>query len=502
MISNATYIKYAANPSLFRESLIVDVDGVAKRLGSVMDPWQRKDFASIDPALRRCTGLAPKSKPRMRAYLERARGHSKTTDLAIVCTYALAFAQRPLRGYAYAADKDQARLLRDAMQTILRLNPWLSQILRVDAHRVVNIATGHPGEDSALEVVSSDVGSSFGILPDLIIADELTHWQGDGGLWHSIISSAAKRSSCLLMVITNAGFGDTWQWETREAIKDDPNWVFSRLDGPKASWMTKQRLEEQRRLLPPVAFARLWLNEWSTGGGDALTEADIKAAFASNMPPMTGYEPGYTWVAGVDLGLTRDCSAVVVLGVRDYDVENAGRIRLAHTKLWKPIAGQKINLTEVEDELRRLHTKFRLKAVAYDPWQAEHLSQRLVHEGFPMQSVHPSATNLQAIAARTIESFVDRRLDLYECPNLKRDLFRLRVEERSYGYRLVSPRDSEGHGDTASAFGFALLAAHEQAGVHPFIATAECGDDNETNQIMMARRFWSLGLHPPDHGFL
>ena len=63
-----------------------------------------------------------------------------------------------------------------------------------------------------------------------------------------------------------------------------------------------------------------------------------------------------------------------------------------------------------------------------------------------------------------IEAFADRRLDLYPDPDLKRDINRLRVEERSYGFRLVSPRDEHGHGDLGSAFSFAMLAASEIAG--------------------------------------
>lgn len=125
-----------------------------------------------------------------------------------MCCWVLAFATRPLRGYAFAADRDQAGLLKDAMATIVRLNPWLGTILDVQKNLVLNIASDHPGQSSKLEIFTSDVASSYGILPDFIIADELTHWEGDGSLWHSLISSAAKRTNCLLCVITNAGYMD------------------------------------------------------------------------------------------------------------------------------------------------------------------------------------------------------------------------------------------------------------------------------------------------------
>ena len=36
---------------------------------------------------------------------------------------------------------------------------------------------------------------------------------------------------------------------------------------------------------------------------------------------------------------------------------------------------------------------------------------------------------------------------------------RMRVVEKSYGFRLESPRDEHGHGDLGTAFSLALLAA-------------------------------------------
>ncbi len=469
MIDNKTFARYSKSPALFRSELIVDVDGSARRFGLVQDDWQKTDFAALDPALLRCAGRSKKP-AQMRAYLERGRGHSKTTDLGTTAAWALAFATRPLRGYGYAADRDQSRLLLDAMQRLLRLNPWLGRILKVEANKIVNIAPGHPGCGSSLEIAASDVGSSYGILPDFVILDEITHWEENASaLWESVISSAAKRSDCLLVCIANAGFVDSWQWNVREVVRVDSSWYFSRLEGPQASWLTPDRLAEQERLLPPVAFARLWGNQWSTGGGDALTEADINAAFKPELQYLPHKAEGWEFVAGLDLGVTRDWSAACILGIRkrnrwDETKEGHGRIRLAHTKVWKPARGKKINLQAVEDELRVMHIGYDLKAVNYDPWQATHMSQRLALLRLPMVEVPPTGSNLQRQATTLIEAFNDRRVDLYENDDLRRDLKRLRVEERSYGFRLVSPRDSSGHGDLGAAFSLALLAASEIAG--------------------------------------
>lgn len=507
MITAEQFARCAADPATFRAELIVDVDGAARRFGDVMDPWQRDDFAALDPALQRCNGRKPaeaeaEGEPvKMRAYLERGRGHSKTTDLAVTGCWALAFANRPLKGFAFAADQDQADLLRQAMETLIRLNPWLGAILEVQRDAVINKAEGHPGDGSRLEIWTSDVASSYGILPDLIIADELCHWQGDGSLWHSIISSAAKRSNCLLVVISNAGFADSWQWTVREAARTDPAWIFSRLDGPQASWLTEARLAEQRRMLPPVAYLRLWENQWSSGGGDALTPADIAAAFSHCLGPMDRSQvidirtvtKQWLFVAGLDLGLTRDSSAVVVLAVPAGG--GSGQIRLAQHRRWAPVPGKKVDLMEVERAILEFDREFGgLENVAFDPWQAELMAQRLEADSGRrrrnqqrrfnsqpwMREVPPTAANLRAQATLIIESFQDRRLTLYPCEPLRCDLLKLRVEERSYGIRLTSPRDGDGHGDLFSAFSLALLVAHEFAGKKPVVAGAVGAGDGRT----------------------
>lgn len=479
MISNKQFTTFANDPAAFRDSLTVDVSGVARKFGDVQDDWQRADFVANDPALMRCVGRSD-TEAIMWSYLERARGHSKTTDIAVMCVWALAFATRPIRGYAFAADKDQSRLLKDAIATIIRLNPWLSEILDINAHSISNGANGHPAEGAELIIAASDVGSSYGILPDLIVADELTHWEeGAEGLWESIISSAEKRKNCMLMVISNAGFLETWQWQAREKARTAPeDWIFSRLDGVKASWYDAKAFERQRRNMPPIAFARLWENQWSTGGGDALTPDDINAAFSNDVTKINGAQDGWEYVAGLDLGIKRDCSAIVILGVkRTY--EGHGQIRLAHTRLWRPRPGVHIQIADVERAILALHGRFNLQCLNCDPWNATYLMQRLQATGMgdishdagtygwrkvPIVEVPQTGSTLQKMATVVVEAFTDRRVVLYDDPDLRRDLFKLRIEDKPYGFRLKSPHDSDGHGDLASAFALAMLAASDMTG--------------------------------------
>ncbi len=474
------------DPAQFRQALLIGTDADPRPLGEVMNGWQARDFLALDPGWKKAAGQEAEGACPLRAWLERPRGHAKSSDVMVSATWALFASRRQLSGVVCAVDRDQAALDRDHVARLVSLNPWLSKVIEVQQWRIVNRHTG-----SAMEIMASDVASSYGLLIDLAVCDEVTIWP-KRDLFDSILSASAKRGNCLLLCIGNAGFADSWQWGLRESIRADPAWYFSRLEGPVASWISQANLDEQRRLLPGMAFDRLWLNLWSAAGGDALDEATIRAAFVPELRPLYQAIPGLDFVAGIDLGVSRDASAVCVLGVRRGHAGH-GAIRLAHTKVWRPGKGQKINLQEVEDAIADLHDRFGFKQINFDPWQAMHMASRLQsagmgklagetkfgkhrREGLPMVEVTPTAKNLQAMATTLIEGFNDRRVALYDDPNLRRDLQRMRVLEKSYGFRLESPRDETGHGDLGTTFQLALLAAAEIASKKKFTVTAYCGD--------------------------
>ena len=459
-------------------TVCIETDAEPRPFSEVADPFQLADIQTIAPAIEHLVHANAPVPDVRRAWWVRPRGHAKTADVAMLVARILAFSRRRRRAVWVAADKDQGCEGLDSIATLCRHNTWLGQMLTIRGDKVVNRRT-----DSVIHFTTSDVLSAYGWKDcDLFVMDEVTHWPLKGeDLWTAMYSAAGKRKSALVFALMNAGFADTFPRRLRDIAETDPNWAFSELPDAVATWISAEQLADQRKYLPEIAFSRLWRNWWSSAGGDALTEEDINAAFRDDLQPMTGRESDYLFVGGVDLGLTRDCSAIVVLGVPKGGI--AGRIRLASNRLWRPTLGQKINLLEVEKHVLDLDKQFGLEFVGFDPWQMEHLAQQLeadsdhrrrnqkrtFHSQPWMREITPTGKNLQQIATVTIESFNDRRIQCYPCQPLRRDLLRLRVEERQYGHRLVSPKDSQGHGDSFSAFSMALLIAHELAGKRPFV---------------------------------
>ena len=251
------------SPAAFRREIVLSEDD-GSSFGALIQPWQQKDFLALDRAWLRLAGRTQKAACQ-RAYIERPRGHAKTSDMAVQIAWILLYAKRQVHGLAAAADRDQASLIWDAVRRIARCNPRLCQPLEFRKHVITN-----PDTDSRLEIISSDAQSSWGALPDFVICDELCHWEKPD-MWFSLLSSAGKRPHCVLVVLTNAGVGRGWQWDVREAARNSAAWYFSTMHGAQAPWITASSLKEQQELLPKPVFARLWQNEWQHSDGEFVT---------------------------------------------------------------------------------------------------------------------------------------------------------------------------------------------------------------------------------------
>jgi phage terminase large subunit-like protein len=477
------------DPVAFRAQLEIQTSHGRRPLVECLDDWQVADFEAADNGLRAVVGLPGDDGPTFhRVYRERPRGHSKSSDAAVELAYMLFASEEMISGVVCAGDADQAALLRAAVDKLVRSNDFLIS-LRVDRTKIVNEVTG-----SECQIIASDAPTSYGLLCDFILIDELVHHRSRE-MFDSLLSAAAKRENCFLSVASNCGWRDHWSYEVREAIRGDHDWHFSTLPGPVASWITPKLLAEQQRLLPSLSYARLWANTWILSSGDALSEGTIQAAIKLDGPT---YKPekGWSYFAGVDLGISRDASALAVVAkhvgyteetelterppltrlqevlidlgqlpepdpVASYQtIAGTGAIKLVALRVWQPTGGAKVDLGQVESALLELHNTFRLAGCAIDPWQAELLLQRLQRQGVPARSVAFTSENVRAMAQSTLDSFNERQISLWGDAMLLADLRSLRVKETGVGVRLISTRGTaggSGHGDAAQALQLALL---------------------------------------------
>ena len=299
-----------------------------------------------------------------RAYIERPRGHSKTSDMAIQIAWILLAARTPVTGVAAAADKEQAALLLNAIRHLRHVNPTLCGDLSFVEGAVRNSRTG-----SRLDLISSDVGSSYGILPDFVICDELCHWPGPE-LWYSLLSSAAKKPNCVLAVLTNAGVGRGWTWQVRENASRSKDWYFSSLTGPHAPWITEPSLDEQKAMLPPAVYERLWLNRWQHSDGEFVSLAEAEACIDPALQRFEQGQPGFEYIAAIDYAEKRDFTVGVICH-RDGD-----RVVIDRMDVVRPTPMHTTQTAWVEDWIDLAAERFPLISFVIDEFQLLSTYQR------------------------------------------------------------------------------------------------------------------------------
>ena len=97
---------------------------------------------------------------------------------------------------------------------------------------------------------------------------------------------------------------------------------------------------------------------------------------------MTGWQERYDpFLAGLDLGLKRDHSALVVIGIDTIE----GKAVLAQCQSWNPKDyGGTLPVSLVKAACLEAAKTFKLRRIIFDPWQCLQLAQELADEGIPM----------------------------------------------------------------------------------------------------------------------
>jgi hypothetical protein len=405
------------------------------------------------------------------AFLTRSRGGSKTTDLA-GCALALLLTM-PARSRLYwlAADRDQGALAIDTIAGFAARTAALNGAIDVQARKVLSERTG-----SSLEVVPADAASAWGLNPDAIFVDELANW-GDTTsarrLWEAASSAAAKKQGCRLVVLTTAGTPRHFAHEVLEHARGSALWHVNEVAGP-SPWLDPEKLEEQRLRLPAAVFAQLFENRWTEAEGAFLDPAVVDAAFSLEGPALAA-EPGRSgYMAGLDLGHSKDRTAFAIVHHRE-----TGDVNLDRLQVWTPRKGAPVDFADVESFIRAAHERFRF-TLRLDPWQGLDLAQRLRAAGIPAQEFNFNPSSKQKLASTLLHSLNAGKLRLYPAEGLREELLDLRVKQTASG-GWTFDHDSRGHDDRAVALALALVAAIERpsADVETFSAIPVDAEDVE-----------------------
>lgn len=310
---------FRRSPMAFRENILVDAGNKLQPLGKVMSEVQRKDFEARDECMlwtaqipkRVGSKVVEREMPEIRKfYTQRSRGYSKTSDIALDMIWLLIFSSYKMDGLIVAEDLEQAQLVVVQAGKIVDANPWLANLVEVQKKAVVSLTN-----KGQFRCIASDVNSSLGLSPDVVIADEWSAWT-DSSWWDSIFSSYQKKRK-MIIVGCNALATGSWQIEKRELFKNEPTWYCSIPHG-HAPWFTEADMHDQRVGIDYAEFQRLWMNVDADVGSVFIEQHQVEACRDSTLEMQeVGSEHVPVYVVAVDYAERLDRTVITVSHLYD-----------------------------------------------------------------------------------------------------------------------------------------------------------------------------------------
>jgi len=362
------------------------------------------------------------------------RGNSKTTMAAAFVNLVLfTDHEKGAELYSAAAEREQARLCFDVVTGMIRIEPELATRAELMRYAIV---VG----DSSYKALSSEAGSKHGQNAHLVVIDEL-HAHKTPELAEVLMTSTGKRRQPLVVHLTTADFDresicnqkHEYAAKVRDGIIDDPSFlpviyeasVSDDFTDPKTwakanpnlgisvplDYMTRECKRAQEQPSYRNTFLRLHLNvktttnvacirmdQWDScderrswvelrgsecfGGLDLSSKTDI-AAFVLMFPDGDAYDLlAFFWA-------TDDAA-----GKRAAEKNNAAAYRgWVHEGLIQVVSGSRIEQQPIRSKINELNEVYRIREIAYDPWNAEALRQDLESDGLTMIEFNQNLRN-------------------------------------------------------------------------------------------------------------
>lgn len=412
-----------------------------------LEPWQVFILTTVFGWLRR----ADSGRRYRRAYVEVSRGNGKSTLCSGIGLYCLlADREGGAEVYSFATTRDQAKIVFGDAKVMAERNAPLRNKFGL---QVLANALYVPTSNSTFQAKSAEGSTLDGLNTHLAIIDEL-HAHKTRAVYDVVETSTGKRKNSLMFVITTAGFdtsgicyevrtmvtkvleksvvdetqfgiiygldeGD--DWTTVEALeKANPNWGISVRPEIITSLMKKAIA------LPSAVnnFKTKHLNIWCSASSAWI---DMQAWEAGEINVDRSDFEGQPCYIGLDVGAKNDVTAKVLLFpvgksfvvFADFYLPEAAVEKSTNSQYrgwveegWiTQSGGAMTDLARIEEDIRDDLSRFDVKGIAYDPWNALQLATNLGNDGAPMVEYRNTVQNFSD-PMKSLEALVqDKRVN-------------------------------------------------------------------------------------------
>ncbi len=394
------------------------------------------------------------------ALLGMPKKHGKSTLASGIGVW-FCFAGEPHGEVIIAANNlDQASLIiYEKIRQAFKLNPNL-----LASAKLLKTGIEMRGTGTVCRPIAHKYQTAAGVNPTLVLFDEL--WGFEGREFYDELTTSPARKNPLGLIVTYAGYDkDSLLYSLYKDGKagKDPRMFYLWFHDTKASWISQEYLDTQKRRLPPNSYARFHENRWAAAEGSFVTEQDIERLHA--VPWAVQYAPDVNrplldYIVSCDAGLSHDRTARCV---GHYDPAD-GRVYVDNLRYWEGTKTTHIDMGVVESDLRDMGTRFRSNKMVIDPWQMEYVMQRLK----PYYTVEPFNFNadMMFMSQTLITMLRNGTLVCYTEPQLDKELREIIAKQTGQGWRIEHVRGKRN--DLVIAVGMMAVAAIRNAGISDF----------------------------------
>lgn len=424
----------AEKPMLFA-GLLPNIKGPEAGKPIRLMGWQKFCFANLFGFVERGTEIR-----RFRqGVIYVPRGNGKTTvaaPIALYCTFVEG--EGGAEGYAAAVTRDQARILFETAQNMVRRSPEFRQRFGVEvgAHTIYQSSSA-----SKFLAVSSDAKALDGLNVQVAVCDEIgSHKTAE--VYEVLLTAMGKRQQPLLLSIStatgnSAGIGkQLWDyvakvldgvvqddrlfgvlytiddgddiWDEATWRKANPSWGHAVQPDAIRAIMRQARNNPAQEAAAKTRHLNIWV-----GADEALFSMRSWRDCAVPGLTLDGFERRECHIA-IDLASKTDLAALVILfpedqedGRREYaafakcylneaavmEARNPSYPGWAAEGYLTVTPGNETDFSAIEGDLLDLCRRFQVQSAAFDPWCATQLAQRMQAEGVPMVEFRATTQN-------------------------------------------------------------------------------------------------------------